>query len=527
LLACKLSQNNVKLHRTSIPLTTGKNMVLLSRKFVSSIIVTTTMFVSTLVLGASLDVIGWGPTSHIKAKKEPPTWLGDDPILGRLACPAILRLEGDQLKNDALLLKVNPSVEKVGSGERWTLTLRPGLRWWSGFPIDASSLSNWLKTALPQAVTERLSAAFPADVTFSVAGPLAVRIDFPKAPNFGPYVLSGISLMRPTPDEGFECAGLYSMNVMPYGVDLVLNKGYTAKYDTIKVYGSSTALGTSSAGIKFSMANQASKASATAIETKQCVNRIDIPLFTTLIWNPSSPLSSSALLRQGLTMATPRGEILRTAAGDIGSLVSAPILRSHPGYNSKTLIRPYNLEAASQIFEQAGYKQAHIGLPRAKTADKPVSIQIARMSGRQDLVEKIISDSFASLGIETHFDDISNKNEKFDAVMAGIFIPMLSQDLRSVAHTSAIKTGGKNGLSFPFEYQGDKKLDELLDDYSVSLTRDNADFGLLRKVHERWFEVEPWTVVMAHQYCVESKGLNVPKKLNTRDADWFRRLTVD
>lgn len=502
-------------------------MLLLSRKFVSLAGALLALSMTGSSLGAALDVIGWGPTSHIKPKKEPPTWLGDDPILGRLACPAILRLEGDQLKNDALLLKVNPVVEKVGSGERWVLTLRPGLRWWSGFPIDATSLSNWLKTTLPQAVTEKLGVAFPADVEYSVAGPLSVKIDFPKAPSFGPYVLSGISLIRPTPDEGFECAGLYSMNITSYGVDLVLNKGYTAKYDTIKVYGSSTAMGTSPVNIKFSMANQASKASATAIETKSCSNRIDIPLFTTLIWNPSSPLSSSAMLRQGLTMATPRGEILRTAAGDIGSLVSAPILRSHPGYNSKTLIRPYNLEAAAQIFEQAGYKQGHIGLPRAKTADKPVSIQIARMSGRQDLVEKIISDSLASLGIETHFEDVSNKNQKFDAVMAGIFIPMQSQDLRSVAHSSAIKTGGKNGLSFPFEYQGDKKLDELLDDYSMSLTRDNADFGLLRKVHERWFEVEPWTVVMAHQYCIESKGLNLPKKLNSRDADWFRRLTVD
>ncbi len=502
-------------------------MILLSRSLAKSIGVVVVLSVSTATIAASLDVIGWGPSAQVKAKKEPPTWLGDDPIMGRLACPAILRLEGDRLKNDSLLLKVNPIVEKFGNGERWTLTLRPGLRWWTGFPIDSTSLSNWLKSALPQAVTEKLGSTFPADVDYSTVGPLTVKIDFPKTPTFGPYVLSGISLMRPTPDDSFECAGLYSINFNADGVDLTLNRGYTAKYDKIRVFSSSTAHGVNSSSIRFSMANQASKAFATTIETKSCSTRIDIPLFTTLIWNPSSPLSSSALLRQGLTMTTPRGEILRTAAGDIGSLVSAPILRSHPGYNSKTLIRPYNLEAASQIFEQAGYKQGHIGLPRSKTADKPVSIQIARMSGRQDLVEKIISDSFASLGIETHFEDISDKNQKFDAAMAGIFIPMLSQDLRSVAHSSAIKTGGKNGLTFPFEYQGDKKLDDLLDSYALSLTHDDADFGLLRKVHERWFEVEPWTVVMAHQYCVDAKGLTLPKKINSRDADWFRRLAVD
>ncbi len=486
-------------------------------------------FANSHAFAATLDVIGWGPTSHLKPKKEPPTWLGDDPILGRLACPAVLRLEGDKLQNDALLLKSNPVIEKVDGGERWTLTLRPGLRWWSGAAIDANSLKGWLKSSLPQAVTEKLGVTFPADVDYSVAGPLVVKVFFPKAPSFGPYVLSGVSFIRPTSDEGFECAGLYAMALTSYGVDLVLNKGYTAKFERIKVFTSSTALGTSSSQLRFTMANQASRAATTSIETSSCTNRIDIPLFTTIIWNPSSPLSSSALLRQGLTMATPRGEILRTAAGDIGSLVSAPILRSHPGYNSKTLIRPYNLEAASQIFEQAGFKQGHIGLPRSKTADKPIVIEIARMSGRQDLVEKIIGDSFASLGIETHFDDLPKSGAgKFDAVMAGIFIPMLSQDLRSVAHSAAIKTSGRNGQSFPFEYQGDKKLDDLLDAYSVSLTKDNADFGLLRRVHERWFEVEPWTVIMAHQYCVESKGLKgIPKKINARDADWFRNLTVD
>ena len=222
------------------------------------------------------------------------------------------------------------------------------------------------------------------------------------------------------------------------------HRGYTARFHTIRVFSGNSPKATSPVRLKFSRAAHAAKAAATSIVTNSCNLKMDIPLFTVLIWNPASPLSSSALLRQGLTMATPRGEILRTAAGDIGSLVSAPILRSHPGYNSKVLVRPYSLESASRIFEQAGFKQGHIGLPRSRTADKPVLIHIARMSGRQELVEKIISDSFASLGIETNFDDIADHSQKFDAALASIFIPGTSQDLRPVGHSASIRSRNRD-----------------------------------------------------------------------------------
>jgi ABC-type transport system substrate-binding protein len=510
-----------------LPLVTGKNMHLKYRTLLRLVVSLVMFSIAPVAQSSTLDVVGWGPAAQVKLNKNPPSWLADDAIIGRLACPALVRLEGDQLKNDALLLKSNPVVERVGSGERWTLTLRPGLRWWSGAPIDANSLVTWLKKELPETVSEKLGMKFPSDVEISAAGPLTVKVEWEAPPAFGPYILSGVSLVKSASNNGFECAGLYSMTSSPDGVNLFLNKGYSAKYEKIHVFSNNSSKAASPIKLKFSMAAQASKAATTSIVTSACTMKIDVPLFTALIWNPASPMSSSALLRQALTMATPRGEILRTAAGDIGSLVSAPILRSHPGYNSKTLVRPYNLESSSQIFEQAGFRQGHIGLPRAKTADKPVLIQIARMSGRQDLVEKMISDSFASLGIETQFDDVSAQNQKFDAALASVFIPWTSQDLRPVAHTASIKSGSNSDAPFPFEVIGDKKLDEALDQYSLSLTRQDADFGLLRKVQEKWFEVEPWTVVMAHQYCVEAKGIALPKKINALDSDWFRRLTVD
>jgi ABC-type transport system substrate-binding protein len=423
------------------------------------------------------------------------------------------------------LLKSAPQVDKNGEKEIWTFTIRPGLRWWSGITVDADGLAGWLKSNLAGIVEERLGEDVPTSFEISTSGTSTVKVTWPKSPGYGPYVLSGASLHRMT-GGSLECAGLYSASAIPGGIELAVSKGYTAKYSKIQVLAGSDAIPSGKKGILFSMAGKKAQVDKTNIKTSACDARLDVPLMTALIWNPSSPLAAKPELRDSLTRATPRGEILRTAAGDIGSLVSAPILRTHPGYNSKLLVKAYNLDSAAQGFEKAGFRQQHIGLPRSQGQDKPVFLRIARLSGRQDLVEKMIGDSYASLGVNSQFDDSSTPGITFDAALVSVFIPWTSQDLRPLAHSGALKTKGKSQL--PFLPVTDKELDGLLDAYSRVLTKaDPPDFDLLRKVHQKWYDLEPWTVLLAHQYCVEARGLKLPKKLNSLDSDWFRSVVTD
>ena len=478
------------------------------------------------VFATSLDVTGWLPAADVNVSHPAPRWLGDDAIMGRLACPAVLRLEGDHMKNAPLLLKQPPLVEHSGSGETWIFNLRPGLRWWSGGAVDGEAIAAWLRENLKDIVQDRLGITIPANVVITASGPLGARVEWPSKPKFGPYVLSGVSLLRMTAGT-WDCVGLYSLTPSPGGFDLTLSKGYTAKYSKIRVRTSGDSPSGADHSLSFSMASRATKATSTKIDTSACSSRIDIPLMTAIVWNPATPMASTAILRQALTMATPRGELLRTAAGDIGSLVSAPIIRSHPGYNTKTLVRSYSLDTAGKIFDQAGFKQPHIGLPRGKESDKPSLLRVGRLSGKQDLIEKIISDSMASLGIEVRFEDKTTAGAVFDAALVSTFIPWTSEDLRSLAHSDATKSHAGQKADFPFSAAGDKSLDELLDAYSLSLTQTAPDFSLLRKVHEKWFEIEPWTILMAHQFCVSGQGMKVPSKINTLDPDWFRRLAVE
>jgi len=473
----------------------------------------------------TLYISGWAPAAQVDLKSAPPMWLGDDAVIGRLACPSIVRLEVDRGKNTPALLRAAPQVDKSGDKEIWTFTIRPGLRWWSGVTVDADGLASWLKANLANIIKERLGDSAETDADITTSGNAVVKVSWSKSPGFGPYVLSGASLYRMT-NGAVECAGLYTAVRTPGGVDLSLSKGYKAKFSKIHVTAASESLGTGKKGIQFSMAAKRTQVSRTNISTTSCDSRLDVPLMTAIIWNPESPVAAKPELRDALTRATPRGEILRTAAGDIGSLVSAPILRTHPGYNSKLLVKPFNLDNAAQGLEQAGFKQQHIGLPRSQGQDKPVLLRIARMSGRQELVEKMISDSYASLGVNSQFDDPETSGVTFDGALTSIFIPWTSQDLRPLAHSQALTAKGKSQL--PFIPTTDKELDGLLDAYSLALTKsDPTDFELLRKVHQKWYDLEPWTVLMAHQYCIEARGVKLPKKLNSIDSDWFRGIVMD
>jgi ABC-type transport system substrate-binding protein len=472
-----------------------------------------------------LYVSGWAPAAQIDLKAPPPMWLGDDAIIGRLACPSIVRLEVDRGKNTPALLKNPPQVEKSGEKEVWTFTVRPGVRWWSGVSVDADSLAAWFKSNLSDIVQDRLGEDVPSNVEINTAGSSSVKVTWPKSPGFGPYVLSGASLYRMT-GGGVECAGLYAAKSIPGGVELSVSKGYTAKYDKIQVLAASEAPAPGKKAVVFSMASKRAKVGKNTINLASCSSRLDVPLMTVLMWNPDSPLASKPELRDALTRATPRGEILRTAAGNIGSLVSGPILRTHPGYNRKLPVKPYNLASAAQGFEKEGFRQQHIGLPRTQGQDKPVLLRVARLSGRQDLVEKMIGDSYASLGVNSQFDDSSKDGAQFDAAIVSVFIPWTSQDLRPLAHSKVLKSKGKSQL--PFTPVTDKELDGLLDSYSRGLTyAEPPDFEVLRKVHQKWYDLEPWTVLLAHQYCVQGHGLKLPKKLNSLDSDWFRAAVID
>lgn len=470
-------------------------------------------------LDRTLDVVGWTAVQDLFRLDRPDDSLGNDPVVGRQACPSLLRYNSINMKPEAVLLKSVPD-----DGDKWNFVLRPSIRWWSGTNVSPAELAASLEKDLKDALVDRQIDASPR---ISVQG-ATVEVQWPKNPPFGPMILAGRPLWRQVNGKSpaFECAGLYTISNMDAGaknLTMSLSKGYSGKFQTIKIL-SAQPNEKSPTTIAFTSEAVVSPTS-TVIPSRKCDGLLDIPFATAIIWNPDSRWASTPGMRQALTQATPRGEILRTAAADLGSLISGPILRNHPGYTSQQIVPPFNLEVANTLLSAAGLKQSAIGAPRSASDGTIMHLRFLRANKvKQGLIEKIISDSYASLGIETEFVENTPANiAQVDGVLAGVALPWPELNLKEFLHSR----GQKKLSAFPFFVPNDKSLDEALDAYEQSLLAGKPRLDQLSRVHSRFADLESWSMIMGHQSCVKTAGIPLRSKLNIADPDWFRKLVVD
>ena len=470
----------------------------------------------------TLNVVGWNAIHNLYRSDRPDDALGNDPIVGRQACPSLVRYNGTNMKPEAVLLKSLP--DEGQSGGRWLFSLRPNIRWWSGAAVSQSDVTAYLEKELKDVLSDRHLEGSPK---IGIQG-ATVEVQWAKPPGFGPMILAGRPFWRAVTGKtpGFECAGLYTISTMDpnTGLTMQLSKGYSARFQTIRLTQSQAAAkDKSGSSLQFTSDTAISPASTT-IPSRKCEALLDIPFVTALIWNPESRWVSTPGVRQALTQAIPRGEILRTAAADLGTLISGPLLRNHPGYAVQQAVPPFSLEIAGNLLASAGFKQPAIGSPRLAADGSVMHLKILRAGKtRPSLIEKIISDTYASLGIEMEFLESSENISQADGVLAGVALPWPELDLREFLHSRP----QKKLSSFPFFLPNDKSLDEALDAYDQSLINGKPRLDLLMRVHARFADLESWSMIIGHQACVKTNGFMLKGKLNIADPDWFRRLVIE
>ncbi len=127
--------------------------------------------------------------------KTPPDWLGSDPVLGRLICPPLTRLNLESEKNEGVIIRVGKS--KDSNGEyAWELAVRKGIYWWSEAEVNAKDVSEFLTTNLTKIVSEKgVSTWQIPDRRISYENDI-VKVVWKSKPIFAPYVLSDSSFWR-------------------------------------------------------------------------------------------------------------------------------------------------------------------------------------------------------------------------------------------------------------------------------------------------------------------------------------------
>ena len=482
---------------------------------------------------AALVISGWPfgfpgdpSTGHVPS--------GDDAAFGRLACPSLTRLNLQQKKSEPLLLR---SVE-VESPKQWKFTLKSDLFWWSGKPVSSDDLATFLRNQICPAAAGALGtdASCPKfEVKESNDGKGAVQtatVVWQSQPGFGPYVLNDRAFFRRSVSAAIECAGLYRYRSTSVGeMEFLPAPGYPQKRPELHFKAPREGKQGRRSRLEFTFASGMQKG-------QTCSKEGLFPAVAGILWNDRADgiLASSPQARKALTQILPRGELLRAGALGLGELVTSFIPRQHPGYNHSLRIRPYSVDDASTALEKIGWQRARADAPRIdRKTGNPVALRILILdpdSAGSDLVQKVLGDSFALLGIQTEFiADSANlaqagsaksspESGAFDGVM-GVF----AADWPAV---NFIRSGESSRMLEKFMqsnfYRQSDNL-RLARNYATSLTNASPDFMALQRFHEKLYEAEVFSPVIQLGTCLDRSAL-APAKLDFTDPDWLRLLLL-
>ena len=323
----------------------------------------------------------------------------------------------------------------------------------------------------------------------------------------------------------YKCAGIYKPTIDKLGFHLTSTVGYRMPRDPLYVAtGSNPSLNTARKKYTFKMAETFSGDPLVRRpeEPGKCSSKLELPLVSIISWNTSRPYLKDKKFRYLLTQLTPRGSLLRSGAGHAGALISSFIPRNHPGYDSRLLVRPFNLKRTSKSLDKIGYRRPKGDGPRFDLQGKPLNLKIASIGKELGLVEKVITDSYMAVGIRAEFVNYQKQpKEQFDAVLTGVRLPWPSMDISGNFHSKF-----KN--QFPFWSVGSKELDAVMEKYSLELTKKRPNFQYLKSIHRQVFDLEPFSVLMQHSICLDTWGGKVASKarIDNRDPDWFRKIVL-
>ncbi len=440
----------------------------------------------------SLEISGW-PISVFN-NLAPGRSLGNDPVLGRLACPPVSRFNLETQRSEGLLFK-NVAVDAQGVGSKWTYEMRSGIYWWSGEPVQSIDFERYIADNLARILDEKglgLWSLPPFRLETSLQH---LTIHWAKKPLFGPFIFNGESFFRLKSNKAvaFECVGTYVL--MDVKEDKFILKA-SEKYGVSKPQEITVAANVlKGSDLSFLAPLEMGEAS--------CARPVDQAWVTGVAWNPKLVPKN---LRSLLTSAIPRGGLLRQGALRLGELATTLIPKHHFGYESTIALRKFDLEYVANSLP---------GVLAAEKLTQPLTLYIESPL-KESIAQKVIEDCFFAVNISVHFVLPGNiASEKLHGRLVS-FIADSEMNFLEELHSKA-----KQG---PLWSPDSNDLNQALEHYAISITQPLPDLTLLKRVHRLLYDLEPVSVFFHHQSCLQSKKPIEMGKLKLNHPDWFKIL---
>ena len=193
--------------------------------------------------------------------------------------------------------------------------------------------------------------------------------------------------------------------------------------------------------------------------------------------NNESPLLKEKKVRQAMAHLIDQRAIIDIVAKGGGQPIVSPFYSASPFYNSNLKPYAFDIEAAKELLDQAGWVDSNNNGIRDKKIDgKAVELSprvfiTAKPLGRNIL--DVLKPEFAKAGIELNVivQDYRSKTIKnlksgnFDLVASVLNQSPVIENLRSLWHSSSVSNGGNN-----FHRMQNPKIDSLIEVLTTDLT---------------------------------------------------------
>jgi peptide/nickel transport system substrate-binding protein len=199
---------------------------------------------------------------------------------------------------------------------------------------------------------------------------------------------------------------------------------------------------------------------------KKNFNKYKITTFSYVYmgFNMANPLFKDKMVRQALSYAINRDEIIAGVRRGLARKISGPFIPGTGAYNDKAEGYDYNLEKASELLANAGWKKNKEGILEKEGKKFEFTVITNQGNKEREQIASIIQQQFAGLGIKVNVRVLAWNimlaefidKRKFDAVVMGWNIGR-DPDCYDIWHSSKTAENEFNFVSY-----SNKQVDKLL-----------------------------------------------------------------
>ncbi|MFP4466582.1 MAG: peptide-binding protein [Candidatus Goldiibacteriota bacterium] len=231
-------------------------------------------------------------------------------------------------------------------------------------------------------------------------------------------------------------------------------------------------------------------------EFKKKFNKFKIPAFTYVYigYNNENPLFADKKVRQALSYAVNRKEIIKNVKLGLARPISGPFIPGSAFYNENVPYYRYDIEKAEKLLNEAGWRKNSSGM--LEKDGKPFEFTLMTNQGNKEreTIAAITQQQLSKLGIKVEIrvlawsifiTEFINKR-KFDAVVMGWSLTR-DPDCYDIWHSSKTKEGEFNFIAY-----SNPEVDRLcIEGREVYDPEKRAE--IYRKIHSLISEDAPYT----------------------------------